>query len=68
MYSVPSLKVIREPLTWLKSIKDPSGRLARRIVTLSEFNWDKPGKEHCGADELSMQKASVPRSPLETMK
>ena len=44
------------PLTWLKTVKDPSGRIARWLLTLSEYHWDiqhKSGKTHRNADALS---------------
>ena len=43
-------------ITWLKSIKEPRGRLARWTVTLSEYEYDiqhKPGRDHTIADGLS---------------
>ena len=44
------------PLTWLKSIKEPRGRLARWLLYLSEYNWSiqhKPGRQNTNADALS---------------
>jgi hypothetical protein len=44
------------PLTWLKSIKEPKGRLARWLLTISEYDWQirhKAGKHHRNADGLS---------------
>ena len=46
------------PLKWLKTVKDPTGRLARWLMTLSEYQWEvvhKSGKEHANADALSRQ-------------
>lgn len=43
-------------LCWLNTIKNPSGRLARWAITLSEFNFKvvyKKGKENANADCLS---------------
>ena len=43
------------PLTWLKSIREPRGRLARWILLLSEYEWSichRPGKQHTNADAL----------------
>ena len=44
------------PLTCLKSLKEPRGRLARWMASLSEYEWDirhKPGHRHGNADGLS---------------
>ena len=44
------------PLTWLKTIKDPRGRLARWLLYLSEYNWStrrRPGRQNTNADALS---------------
>ena len=44
------------PLTWLKTIKEPRGRLARWLLYLSEFDWSiqhKPGRQNTNADALS---------------
>jgi hypothetical protein len=45
-------------LTWLMTIKDPRGRIARWIMTLEEHDWTishKPGKDHTNADALSQE-------------
>ena len=46
------------PLSWLyiKSLKEPRGRIASWILQLEEYEWDikhRPGKEHTNADALS---------------
>ena len=44
------------PLTWLRIIKDPRGRIARWIMTLEEYNWSivhKRSKENSNVDALS---------------
>ena len=51
------------PLTWLRTIKDPRGRIARWIMTLAEYDWSivhKRGKENSNADALSR----LPSEPL----
>ena len=45
-----------QPLTWLKSFKEPKGRIARWILQLEEYDWEvrhRPGKLHANADALS---------------
>ena len=44
------------PLVWLHKIKQPSGRLARWIMTLEEYQYKveyQPGKLHDSADFMS---------------
>ena len=44
------------PLTWLKTVKDPSGRIARLLLTLSEYHCDilrKSGRTDRNPDALS---------------
>eukprot|EP00118_Oscarella_pearsei_P024332 m.304090 g.304090 ORF g.304090 m.304090 type:complete len:700 (+) comp40844_c0_seq33:2686-4785(+) len=44
------------PLKWLKTVRDPTGRVARWLLTLGEHSWSivhKAGKEHGNADGLS---------------
>jgi hypothetical protein len=44
------------PLKWLKSVKDPSGRIARWLLTLEEYPWEiehRAGKKHGNANGLS---------------
>ena len=50
------------PLKWLKTLKDPNGRIARWIMTLSEYQWDiqhRSGKENANADALSRQPVGI---------
>jgi len=45
-----------QPITYLKSMKDPKGRFARWLQELSGYDYDisyKPGKMHNDADALS---------------
>lgn len=45
-------------LTWLKSMKEPTGRLARWIIDLSEFKFNifyRSGKTNVAADTLSRE-------------
>ena len=47
------------PLKWLKSFKDPTGRIARWLMILSEYQWDiehRKGREHGNADGLSRRR------------
>jgi hypothetical protein len=57
------------PLTWLRTIKDPRGRIARWIMTLEEHDWTishKPGKDHTNADALLRRPHAQDRAePLE---
>ena len=44
------------PLSWLKTLPEPRGRLARWILVLSEYDWSnrhRSGKQHGNADGLS---------------
>ena len=44
------------PLTWLKSLKEAHGRLARWLMALSEYEWSirpRSGRTHTNADVLS---------------
>ena len=50
------------PLTWLKSIKDPVGRLGRWSIKLSEFDYEikyRPGRKHENADGMSRRVNAV---------
>ena len=50
-------------LCWLKNLNNPSGRLSRWAIQLSEFNFDivyKKGKLNCNADCLSRYPQDVP--------
>lgn len=52
-----------QPLTFLRTVKDPKGRLARWIQELSAYEFDvryKPGKKHSDADALSRRPSEVP--------
>ncbi|KAL0128551.1 hypothetical protein PUN28_003706 [Cardiocondyla obscurior] len=45
-----------KPLTWLNKLKDPTSRLARWRIKLSEYEYEiiyKPGKINANADALS---------------
>ena len=47
------------PLSWLKSVKEPTGRLARWILMLGEYNMDivyRRGKDNTNADSLSRRR------------
>ena len=51
-----------QPLTYLKSIKDPHGRRGRWLMQLEEFDFDiiyRSGKKHINADSLSRMKIDV---------
>ena len=44
------------PLSWLKTLPETRGRLARWILVLSEYDWSirhRAGKQHGNADGLS---------------
>lgn len=57
LYGTP-FQVITDhrPLSWLRNLKDPSSRLARWALLLSEYEYEiihRPGKQHGNADFLS---------------
>ena len=50
------LRTDNQPLSWLKTLKNPSPRLARWILKLNEYDFDiehRAGVKHSNADALS---------------
>ena len=50
------LRTDNQPLTWLKTLKDPPMRIARWIMKLQEYNFKiehRSGRKHQNADALS---------------
>ena len=55
-----------EPITYLKTMKDPRGRLARWLQEICSFDFEicyKPGKHHKDADALSRHPEHLSATP-----
>ena len=62
------LSTDHRPLTFLKTLKEPRGRIARWISRIQEYEFrlkHTPGKDNCVADALSRLYSMSPTTPLE---
>ena len=64
------LRTDNQPLSWLRTLKNPTPRLARWILKLQEYDFEiehRPGSRHRNADALSRLPVGEPASSVNTI-